>query len=181
MIKYTSTILLFSALIIFSGCTVAVSPAREAYILAKSHGWIELSINDSSVPSMPQQKSDNANKEYPTQCSITVSINNESYLSEPLFPSGENAPFTISTGFRITVPEGQSQIKLSYSGCRIENNKLISDDVEAIVQIHEGFVSPIYFDGTNLIVGEIEKNNSVTLEFVDARLRNIEASIESLK
>ena len=179
--NYIFKIQVFVILTTLSGCVSAVSPAREAYILAKPHGWIELAVLDNTIPSRPIKSSDDTNQSLPPRCSLILSINGENYLSENLAVSGSFAPYSLKTGFRISAPEGESLIKLNYIGCRLKDSKLISISVEVTINVVENFVTPLTFNGAEIIVGAQASSTVVTLEAVDARLKNIEASIESLK
>ena len=165
---------LLGTLLTTSGCATAVSPAREAYILAKSHGWVEITINDTSVPARPPREGDE--KEYPVSCYLSVNVNHENYLRDELYPIGENPPYSIKSGFRIAVPEGVSNIEFTYGGCKVVKNEVTNHTVETTVSIQEGWVTPIAFDGSSFAVGMSEPNQAVTLESIDDRLKNIESN-----
>lgn len=138
------SIILFSILLSLTGCASAISPAREAYIQAKPHGWIELTVKDSSIPSVPVEDKNEDKKKRPQHCNIIMSVNSENYLSERVAATGENAPFTIDTGFRVTVSEGTSKLKINYIGCKVVNNKIINHVSELIVVVTDGFVTPLF-------------------------------------
>jgi len=175
IMRKTLTSALLGTLLTTSGCATAVSPAREAYILAKSHGWVEITISDTSVPARPPREGDE--KEYPVSCYLSVNVNHENYMRDELYPIGENSPYSIESGFRIAVSEGVSNIEVTYGGCRVVENEVINHTVETTVSIREGWVTPIVFDGDSLAVGVSELNKAVTLESINDRLKNIESNL----
>jgi len=171
------SILLFVKLLFLSGCASAISPAREAYIQAKPHGWIELNVRDSSVPLLPIDSNNVKNEIRAPRCNIIMNINNENYLSEHVVAVGENAPFTIDTGFRVTVPEGSSNVKINYIGCKLVDDKITNHVSELVIIVKKGFVVPLTFDGVVLSAGEQIENHVVTLDSINTRLKNIESNI----
>ncbi len=68
-----------------AACATAVSPPREAYILAHDHGWIELTVADADVPAaLPSE-----GEPYvlgPPDCDITVWVDNERFVAESVYP-----------------------------------------------------------------------------------------------
>lgn len=177
--KKKLSILLLGVLVVLSGCATAVSPAREAYIRAKPHGWLDITIHDQSIPARPPRE--NEDKDYPLSCRLGITINHEHYLSDELYPHGSTSPFTIKTGFRIAVPEGHAKIELSYKGCKVFENEVKTYTAEVIVTIRKGYITPLLFDGTNLVEGTAELNVAVTLETINDRLKNIESIIDGVK
>lgn len=158
------------------GCATAASPAREAFILAKSHGWVDIKVEDNTIPAKPMGEGNKYQLE-PVSCNLTLTINGEIYLSEQLYPLGENPPYSINTGFRITVPTGNSKIVLSYNSCKVNESQISNISTSMHIIVEENMVTPIMFDGSLLSAGEVEKNKVVTLESIDERLKSIESRL----
>ena len=106
----TSTALLLLTSILSSGCADAVSPARESYIRAQQHGWVELTVEDWAVPPLPPESTK------PIECQLTVSLNGEEFLSEAVYPHGDEPPYRVQSGFRFPAPTGTHNLVLAYSG-----------------------------------------------------------------
>jgi hypothetical protein len=171
----------FIFLLVISGCATAVTPAREAFILARPHGWIELTIVDDNVPAIPVKDDNTLTKAQAPRCSIVMSINGENYLSEQILATGDNTPFSINTGFRIAVPAGNALLKLNYIGCKVEKGRFTNYITKVNTTVAEDFITSLSFDGMVLSTQEQRRNEYITLEAIDARLKRIESSIESMK
>ncbi len=78
-----------------------MSVERSNYILAHDHAWLELTV-DAPI----QGKAD---------CMMVIAINDEPFLSEPLFTTGR--PLRIKTGFLFAIPVGPTQIDAQLRGC----------------------------------------------------------------
>jgi len=176
MHRASLVLLMLLALLSTSGCASAASPAREAYILAKPHGWLDVTIEDKAVPAKPKKEKNESLPE-PVPCYLTVAVNGEEYLSEQLYPMGENPPYNINTGFRFAVPVGNSKITISYNSCKVEGKVMTKFNVSAFAIIEEKMVTPVLFDGNSLSLGEVASNKVITLESIDNRLKSIESVI----
>ena len=176
---------ILSALIIFFfslglvSCASAVTPHREAYILAQPHGWIELEVLDTNVPSQlpPKKLSEEQKlkwKPKPPTCSMIVTLNNERFLYENIFPFGDTPPYRVDTGFRFPAPIGDLKITISYIGCDIKDSKEISTSFSSTVSVVENMVTPIDFNGETFEFGDFEKNSAITLEDIYLKLEDLE-------
>jgi hypothetical protein len=177
--KRTLKLSLLCLLSCISGCATAVSPARESFILSKPHGWIEISINDYSVPARPPREGEE--QPVPLSCSISIKVNHEHFLTDELYPTGQTSPYSINSGFRIAVPAGELNVEVSYRGCKIIEGEVKGYEIEAPAVIQEGYVTPVSFDGVSLTVGTPETNKAITLESINERLENIESILKTEK
>ena len=161
-----------------SSCVIGISPARQEYILAKPHGWIELEVADSQIPADPPGKDEKDYVERPPECRVRLKIDREIFLYDWIFPVGDAPPYSVETGFRFAVPVGQGKLKVEYRYCDILEGKLTSLFFQAEIDIVEGFVVPVYLDGSVLTIGAMTENETVTLEEINNRLKNIEDSLQ---
>lgn len=158
----------------FVSCAKAVSPSRMAYITAKDHGWIEFSLLDYDIPAALPSENEVDDSPKPPYCSIVIKLNEEEFVSEEVFPLGDQPPYSIDTGFRFPAPAGIFRLSVVYSGCDIEDDEEIQIVLDATVEVRKNFVTPVHFDGSSLIVEALVENEVVTLEDIDNQLRKIE-------
>ena len=163
MRRFTSVLL---AGMFLSGCATAFSEDRKAYILAHPHGWVEVTVSDLKIPDVPQDEESKDIWVRPYSCGVSVSINEEPILRDAAYPSGEVAPYAVSTGFRFPAPVGGAELEFSYSRCRIEDDEIVSIELTASFPIEEGDIHEIVFDGISLEIQEPRPNDVVTLEDV---------------
>ena len=152
--------------VVFTACAAALPQDRRDYILARSHGWAELTVHDVDVPFLPPSKEKPDEPLFPSTCQVEVFLDNESFLSSYAYPFGEEEPFRVDTGFRFPAPIGLSHMRLSYSGCDVTNGKATSVDIETEIQIYEDFVTEIHFNGNEITVDHPRTDSVVTLEDV---------------
>ena len=157
------------AILFVSGCATALSPNRESYILAQPHGWIELTIVDQNVPAIPDG-SGTSKAHRPETCAIQVTRDQEPFLDELLYPSGENAPYRISSGFRFPVPLGSSTLHIRYSGCRAADGKAADSDATVDVIVATDSVTSVGFDGRAAVAVTPREDTAITLEKIYRRL-----------
>jgi hypothetical protein len=173
--------LLLSFLFVFlmTGCARAVTLEREAYILARDHGWIELSFEDEGVPGFPRDREAKDFTLVPPYCSLRVSVNNEPFLSETIYPFGEVPPFRVDSGFRFAVPVGELTVELTYRGCHpVEGDKGTEPEVLALVtKIEKGMVTALAYRAGRLYFEGIHKNTVITLGDVYDRLQLLEDKV----
>jgi hypothetical protein len=105
---------------------------------------------------------------------MVVSLNNESFISESIFPFGDEAPYIVETGFRFPAPIGDFKITITYSGCDLKEGKETSISYSSFISVFENMVTPLLFNGEALAIGESENNNIVTLEDIYKKLETIE-------
>lgn len=162
-----------------AGCARAASSSRKAYILAKDHGWIELTVADDDIPAtLPDEEDEDLSPRAPL-CQISVQINNEPFMSDYIYPSGELPPYIAETGFRFPAQEGEIHLRLKYSGCDIQDENETNVVTDAVVIVRKGFVTPVTFDGTSLYVETLREDDVLTLEDVDNRLQKIEHLLQA--
>lgn len=174
------TIFLLIVNFVLAGCAGAVSLPREAYILAQDHGWIEITVVDAAVPPAPPSEDEKDYRIGPPSCRVDVLVNGERFLTERVYPVGDQPPYRVETGFRFPVPVGQLTLHVDYSWCDIgDDGKPSSVSVMTPIEVREGLVSPIIFDGLSLFVEGLRDDQAVTLEKLDTRLNRIERLLET--
>ncbi len=147
--------LLFPLLLALSGCgRASISEDRKNFILAKEHGWIELSVDIS--PQLINQTT--------TSCILEASINGEIFLTEPLFPSGAPEK-SIKTGFLFAIPSSKSEVVLNYSQCQKVPNQTV-----ASVDIPADTLARLKFDGKTIAASAPESYKPATLGVLAEKL-----------
>lgn len=146
------------------GCATASSEDRRAYILAHPHGWVEITIYDPNVPNVPPAEDSTEAWQRPSSCGVSVKLNDEPILYQLAFPTGASAPYSVSTGFRFPAPIGATELRFSYTDCRVAQGKAISLELSAILFIEENQTHEAVFNGTELAVRPPHPNEVVTLE-----------------
>jgi hypothetical protein len=132
-----------------------------------------LTVLDKEIPAKELKEGETPSDPEPPTCHITVQLNNESFLSERIHPSGKQPPYSVRTGYRFAVPEGEYLLELQYSGCH-GKQALVQ---ELSVEITETHVTPLNFDGMALSSAENIPDGTVTLEEIDEQLRKIEQAV----
>lgn len=161
-----------------AACATAVSPPREAYILARDHGWIELTVADADVPAMIPSEGESYTLR-PPRYKITVWVDNERFVADAIYPIGELPPYRVNIGFRFPTATGEHEVKVDYYGCDVQDEGVSLAIGQAIVTIQKGFVTPIRFDGTSLQVDGLRESSVVTLDVIDKRLERVEQLLET--
>lgn len=163
------------------GCPHAVSPSREAYILAGDHGWIELTFIDDEIPGYPR---DPEKGDYtpvpPAFCEVEVTVNSEPFLREYVFLTGEEPPFRVDTGFRFAVQVGKIDLRLKYAGCHptkddVEDSEIIS--LNLTFEVKKDTVNQLVYRNGELTNEGFHTEPKVTLQDIDDRLRAIEEKL----
>ena len=164
---------------ILAACASAQTPEpREAYIRAHAHGWVELTLDDRTVPSHTVVAVDGHTVEVKPQCSISVLLNSEPFLRQAVFPAGASPPYRVSTGFRFAVPAGTYVFRLRYAGCRSPGDEDADLEVEGEVAIADRRVTSVRFDGSVLEIGAPVEDTAVTLESLDASIEGVRSQVE---
>lgn len=159
----SSKAFVFVLLLTLSACGRAeISEERKAYILANEHGWVELSVD---IP--PSRIALDGN---PANCLLEASINGERFLSEPLFPQG-NDKKSIRTGFLFAAPAAQSEVVLTYSGCQQAPSQ-----ISGVVPLSKDNLIRLRFDGATLAASVPTPFKPVELADLEQRLGNIQTS-----
>ena len=146
------------------GCATASSEDRRAYILAHPHGWVEITISDPYVPDIPPAEDSDDPWQRPSSCGVSVELNDEPILYGSAYPSGPSAPYSASTGFRFPAPVGATELRFSYSRCRVADGETVSLDLSAVLLIEEDQTHEVVFDGADIAVRAPHPNEVVTLE-----------------
>jgi hypothetical protein len=168
--------------VVVAGCAVAMSPSREAYILAHPHGFVEIAVSDASVPLIENATFDDkgvktsSTLQKPDVCYLNVLVGSELFLDHGfVWPEGETAPFVVSSGFRFPVPVGRyKKLEVVYAGCDAESVK-----TSIPLEVHEGMVSSVRFDGQSLKSDGFRENHVTTLEDVVNSLNAIEELLQT--
>ncbi len=150
--------------VLLPGCATASSEDRRAYILAHPHGWVEITISDPNVPDVPPAEESDDPWQPPSSCSVSVTLNDEPMLYAFAYPSGESAPYSASTGFRFPAPVGDTELRFSYSQCRVAEGETVSLELSAVLLIEQDQTHEVVFDGAELAVRAPHRNEVVTLE-----------------
>jgi hypothetical protein len=145
-------------------CATASSEDRRAYILAHPHGWVEITISDPYVPDVPPPEDSDDSWHRPSSCGVSVKLNDEPILYESAYPSGDSAPYSTRTGFRFPAPVGATDLRFSYSRCRVADRQSVSLELSAVLFIEENQNHEVVFDGAGLEVRAPHPNEVVTLE-----------------
>lgn len=165
--------------LVISCASAGISESRTAYIMSRDHGWIELSINDNAIPPRPPGEKEQNYMPTPPYCSVTVSINNEEFIRESVYPYGEQPPYRLNTGFKFPVPTGDYNVEVIYSGCRFAAEGQSAFKYTAHVNIAKNYVTPLQFDGNYVSVGNQFENTQITLEDINNRLNEIEQGLKA--
>ncbi len=163
---------------LFACAVNAVSPSREAYILAHEHGYLEIRVVDSSVEAESTDNPDTL--PMPPTCHLKVTANREPLLDELVYPTGDSPPFAVDVGFRAPLAAKEQVVQLEYSGCRDRADQAFDSADTTVkaalsVQIHPGMVAELLFDGTGLSLSAVRDDTAPTLKKV---LRQLEAQCE---
>jgi hypothetical protein len=140
------------------------SAVGQVYILAHPHGWVEITISDPHVPDVPPGEDSDDPWHRPSSCGVSVKLNDEPILYESAYPSGESAPYSATTGFRFPAPVGDTDLKFSYSRCRLVDGETVSIELSAVLLIGEDQTHEVVFDGAELAVRAPHPNEVVSLQ-----------------
>jgi hypothetical protein len=140
-------------------CASTVEQRRD-YILAHPHGWVEVTVDDTAVPQVPESDERGAPRVRPSACSIEVRLDREPFVYGSAYPIGNAPPYAAKTGFRFPAPVGAADAHLTYTGCR-ERAEVTA---HSPVVVEEGRVSEIRFDGAQLTTLPVRDDSVVTLE-----------------
>jgi hypothetical protein len=157
-------LLLFILGLLGLACAATVSQSRKAYITARPHGWIEVSIRDNRIPVALAEKSEPDQRKRPERCRFTVRLNGEVFVDEHVYPTGPSEPFEVDTGFRFPAPAGKYDVTLSYRGCRFEEGEEETVKSTMRIAVQEDHLTPLHFDGEVASAGSIRPDTAVTLE-----------------
>lgn len=166
--------------LLVSACATAVSPPRQAYIEARPHGWLELQVHDVAVPAQPVDSAQSVEsyKERAPHCRIRIMANSEWFLSESLYAMGEQAPYSIQSGFRLALPVGLTRLQVDYVNCNVNEQGLVDEHYQATLTMLEGHKTVVDFDGQQLQSLPPQKDTAVTLESLQQQLHRIEQQLE---
>jgi hypothetical protein len=147
----------------FAACASTLPIERREYILSRPHGWLEITVADSAIPMVPVSDEDRTLIR-PRWCHLDIRLGNEPYVDGTLYPDGAEAPFRVSSGFRVPVPVGPVTITGGYSGCDYADGKTDGVDYSVEIVVYESMVTELSFDGTTMNVGPTRNDTAVTLE-----------------
>lgn len=164
------TAVLFLAFFSITACAATLAVERRDYILAHPHGWVEVSIADKAIPLVPnldeESKKERGAWVKPERCITRVQLNEEDFVYDSVYPLGATPPFEATSGFRFPAPVGAALLAITYSGCRVENEKEKNVQVSAMIGVEENMTLEVHFDGTQLAFDAPRPNRVVTLEDV---------------
>jgi len=150
-----------------------LAPKRVHFGLLGLKKEVKPKKNGFFFPAKKLKEGENPGEPEPPTCRITVQLNNESFLSKTIQPAGKQPPYSIRTGYRFAIPEGEYLLELQYSICHGKQPRL----QELSIEITESHVTPLQFDGTTLSAEQSVRDGEITLEGIDERLRKIEQAV----
>jgi hypothetical protein len=159
------------ALVPLTSCASSLPVERRDYILARPHGWIELTIADSNIPEILSKDEDGKEVRLrPYSCSVVVEVNSELYMDLSVYPDGAQAPFSVQSGFRIPVPTGDHTIELGYRGYRVDpSGERANLQSTMEISVHEDMVTDIAFGNEAFsYVGEVADEEVTLRQIMDA-------------
>ena len=158
--------LLIGALLLVSGCGRAeLSAARKDYVLAKDHGWLELTVE---VP--PGRFRPPTNQRH---CALQVDINGETFTQEALYLQGDPGHYSVNTGFLLVAPAGVSTIDLSVGDCAATTlHSTLS------VTVAKNHMLQLAYNGQTLARTAEQAYLPPTLSSLDQRLRAADSAHE---
>jgi hypothetical protein len=132
------------------GCTTPDDGSRAHPKAGPSDGWIEIAIDDPSVPGDPLGEP-GASAGPPPPCELELELGGSRTLFRKLSPRGDAPPYAVRVTLRVPAPPGAHRGTLYYSGCRTAWGQLDSRDVDVALVIHTGYVTRLEFDGSTLL------------------------------
>jgi hypothetical protein len=162
--------LLLLSLLAFAACTKA-SDARRDYLLARPHGWIDLTLH---APAPAAAASAAAGKEpaASSDCRIAFAVNGETLLEE----SGDLASADAAKnplGYRVVAPAGSLDGELEITGCVPRWRQALP------ITLDKDHLARLEFDGRHLAVASTEAYAPVTLDAVHGDVAQLQARGEA--
>ena len=147
-------------------CAATLDSDRRDYILAHPHGWVEVSIADGHVPQVPETDSEGRLVSFvrPDDCSIEVRLDREPFVYNAVYPTGEQPPYSVKSGFRFPAPVGPALLSIHYAGCDRNGDAVSSTDAQLSIAVEQARVVQVHFDGTELVADPPRDNSVVTLD-----------------
>ena len=154
-------------IMLISNCAKAqLSLSRISYLKDQDHGYIEIQLNDDEI-----YETDSNIIEL---CGLEMSLNNETFLSETLYPFKNGDNKIIKTGFKTIVPVGSYLMRIKYSDCKIDGNEKVDISFEKIIHIEKNMIYKYEYGKFNFIENGSSKDSTVTLEDINKKLDRIE-------
>jgi hypothetical protein len=156
-----------------TSCAKSIPIERRDYILSKPHGWINLTITDTSIPNVKVINDNIISFEKPTYCTISVKVNGEKFIILDVFPDGPEAPYSVNSGFRFPVPVGEQNLAISYSGCRVDEKSetKILESI-ALIKIDDNMDYEFHLEHDSFIFALEKQSEEVTLKQLFDLLKN---------
>ena len=158
--------LLLLSLLAFAACTKA-SDARRDYLLARPHGWIDLTVHAPS-PAVAASAVAGAKRNASSDCRIAFAIDGETLVDE----SGDLAAADAAgnaLGYRVVAPAGSLHGELTIEGC-VPPLRLALP-----VALEKDHLARLEFDGRRIAVSSTEAYSPVTLEAVRGDVAQLQA------
>ena len=154
--------------VLVAGCASAQVPEpREQFIRARDHGWLELEVDDTSIPSTSfTHPVEGVSYRRPEACGIRLLVDGEPVLDESVFPAGAGEPYSVESGFRIPVATGFRSVELEYSGCRASGQAINRVNLE----VRSEMLTVLHFDGTTVESSEPIADPAHTIESIGRAL-----------
>jgi len=158
--------MLGTALFVAAIACASTIQERRDYILAHPHGWVEVSVDDRSVPQVPVPGSEEEPGPWvrPESCSVEVLLDREPFVYGSAYPVGDAPPYAAETGFRFPAPVGPALLAVQYRGCDVADGKASVSNAELFIGVEEDRVIEVHFDGAALAADPPRDNTVVTLD-----------------
>ena len=175
MLRTIHRTILLSLIILFptASCAKSIPIERRDYILSKPHGWINLTIIDTSIPNVKVKNDNKVSFEKPTYCTVSVKVNGEKFIILEVFPDGPKSPYSVTSGFRFPVPVGEQNLTINYSGCRVDE-KSETMDLESItvIKIDDNTDYEFNLENDSFVFAQEKQSEEVTLKQLLEFMRN---------
>lgn len=135
-----------------------MSDARMNHLMARDHGWIDLTVKS------PQPSKE---KSLTNDCSVTFSVNGETFLREGAnFAAADSKGSPV--GYRFLAPSGKLDVEVIYSLC-VKEPFVIKQPLNLL----KDHMAKITFDGRSLTIDGISEYNPTSLEWVRSQLEGM--------
>lgn len=163
--------LLLCLLLSTTSCATAITRPREAYILARDHGWIELTVVDAGIPARVRDIEEPPEPAEPPYCEVKLEVDGEPFLDEVVFPKGSTPPYVVDSGFRFPVPAGTLELTLEYADCHpVPGSEIPPRTARLPLNVAKDTVLALRYDGISLQLEQVKTEQRATLETVNAKL-----------
>ncbi|MES2296270.1 MAG: hypothetical protein V4582_04470 [Pseudomonadota bacterium] len=146
-------------LVLCSGCSKAeISDARISHLMARDHGWIDLTVKTPQPSTTPSGAHD---------CGVSVAVNGETLLRESAnFIDADRKGSPV--GYRFPAPAGKLDVELIYSLCLAQPFV-----IKQSLNLPKDHLAKLTFDGRSLAFDGDSPYNPSSLESLHAQLEDM--------